>query len=216
LVDIEWFGHACFGVRGKTKTVMFDPFKGIGLPEPKVKADIVLCSHGHQDHNNTEPVRHEKSIVMEEFTGTKQIDGVSIKGVPAFHDEFQGSKRGRNSVYAVHFEDVAFCHLGDLGHELSSSQVNEIGSVDILFLPIGGFFTIDPEQARKVMESLKPRIAVPMHYRAPGMSVMYRPLKTVEDFVRPDDNVRRLDGPTFTVSKADLPEKRVIMVLRLR
>ena len=216
MVDVEWFGHACFCVRGKTKTLMFDPFKGIGLPEPKVKADIVLCSHSHQDHNNTNPVRHEKSIVMEEFTGTKQIDGVSIRGVPVFHDESQGSERGRNSVYAVHFEDVAFCHLGDLGHGLSSSQVNEIGSTDVLFLPIGGFFTIDPDQAREVMESLKPKIAVPMHYRMPGMSAMFRPLKTVEDFVRSGDNVRRLDGATFTVTKVDLPEKRVIIVPRLR
>jgi L-ascorbate metabolism protein UlaG (beta-lactamase superfamily) len=195
---------------------MFDPFKGVGLPEPKAKADIVLCTHGHQDHNNTKPVSHEKSVVMEAFTGTKQIDDIPIRGIATFHDDSQGSKRGRNSVYVVDFEDVTFCHLGDLGHLLSSSQVNEIGSVDVLFLPVGGFFTIGPEQAREVMESLKPRIAVPMHYRAPGMSIMFRPLKKGEDFVKPDDSVRRLDGPTFTVSKADLPEKRVIIVPRLR
>jgi L-ascorbate metabolism protein UlaG (beta-lactamase superfamily) len=216
LVDVEWLGHSCFSLRGKTKTVMFDPFKGVGLPEPTAKADIVLCSHGHQDHNNTKPVSHEKSVVMQAFTGAKQIDGIPIRGIATFHDDSQGSKRGRNSVYVVNLEDVAFCHLGDLGHELSSSQVNEIGSTDVLFLPVGGFFTIGPEQAREVMESLKPRIAVPMHYRAPGMSVMFRPLKKVEDFVKPDDNVRRLDGPTFTVDKADLPEKRVIIAPRLR
>jgi len=215
LVDVEWFGHSCFAMRGKTKTLMFDPFKGIGLPEPKAKADMVLCSHGHQDHSNTKPVSHEKRIVMEAFTGTRQIDDVSIKGVLAFHDDSQGSKRGRNSVYVVHFEDVVFCHLGDLGHELTSSQVSEIGSVDVLFLPIGGFFTIDPEQAREVMESLKPRIAVPMHYRAPGMSAMFSALKKVEDFLRPDDNVRKLEGPTFTVTKTELPEKRVIIVPKL-
>jgi L-ascorbate metabolism protein UlaG (beta-lactamase superfamily) len=216
LVDVEWLGHSCFTLRGKTKTVMFDPFKGVGLPEPKAKADIVLCSHDHQDHNNTKPVSHENSVVMKAFTGTKQIDDVPIRGVATFHDDSQGSKRGRNSVYVVNFEDVAFCHLGDLGHGLSSSQVNEIGSTDVLFLPVGGFFTIGPEQAREVMESLKPRIAVPMHYRAPGMSIMFRPLKKVEDFLKPDDNVRRLDGPTFTVSKADFAEKRVIIVPRLR
>jgi len=215
LADVEWLGHSCFAVRGKTKTLMFDPFKGIGLPEPKAKADIVLCSHGHQDHNNTKPVSHEKSIVMEAFTGTKQIDDVSIKGVLAFHDDSQGSKRGRNSVYVVHFEDVAFCHLGDLGHELTSSQVSEIGSVDVLFFPVGGFFTIGPKEARQVMESLRPRIAVPMHYRAPGMSPMFRLLKKAEDFIRADDNVQRLDGPTFTVRKADLPESTTIIVPKL-
>jgi L-ascorbate metabolism protein UlaG (beta-lactamase superfamily) len=216
LADIEWLGHSCFAVRGKTKTLVFDPFKGIGLPEPKAKADIVLCSHGHQDHNNTKPVSHEGSTIMEAFTGTRQIDDISIKGVLAYHDDSQGSKRGRNSIYAVHFEDVAFCHLGDLGHELTSSQVNEIGSVDVLFLPVGGFFTIGPKEARKVMESLNPKVAVPMHYRAPGMSIMFRALKKVEDFTRPEDNVRKLEGPTFTVTKAQLPEKRVIIVPRLR
>jgi L-ascorbate metabolism protein UlaG (beta-lactamase superfamily) len=195
---------------------MFDPFKGVGLPEPKAKADIVLCTHGHQDHNNTKPVSHEKSVVMEAFTGTKEIDDIPIRGIATFHDDSQGSKRGRNSVYVVDFEDMTFCHLGDLGHVLSSSQVNEIGSVDVLFIPVGGFFTIGPEQAREVMESLKPRIAVPMHYRAPGMSIMFRPLKKAEDFVKPDDDVRRLDGSTFAVSKADLPEKRVIILPKLR
>jgi L-ascorbate metabolism protein UlaG (beta-lactamase superfamily) len=196
---------------------MFDPFKGVGLPDPKAKADIVLCSHDHQDHNNTKPVSHGKTVVIEGFTGTRQIDDIPIRGVATFHDDSEGSKRGRNSVYVVDFQDVAFCHLGDLGHGLSSSQVNEIGSVDVLFIPVGGFFTISPEQARDVMESLKPRITVPMHYRAPNIqyTIMFRPLKKVEDFVKPDDNVRRLDGPTFTVSKVDLPEKRVIIVPRL-
>ena len=108
MVDVEWFGHACFAVKGKTKTLMFDPFKGIGLPEPNAKADIILCSHGHPDHNNTKPVSHEKSIVMEAFIGTRQIDEVSIKGVATFHDDSEGSKRGRNSAYVVHFEDVSF------------------------------------------------------------------------------------------------------------
>jgi L-ascorbate metabolism protein UlaG (beta-lactamase superfamily) len=83
LTDVEWLGHSCFAVRGKTKTLVFDPFKGIGLPEPKAKADIVLCSHGHQDHNNTKPVSHEGSTIIEAFTGTKQIDDISIKGVLA-------------------------------------------------------------------------------------------------------------------------------------
>jgi L-ascorbate metabolism protein UlaG (beta-lactamase superfamily) len=215
LADVEWLGHSCFAVRGKTKTLMFDPFKGIGLPEPKAKGDTVLCSHGHEDHNNTKPVRHEKSIVLEAFTGTRRIDDVSIKGVLAYHDDSQGSKRGRNSVYVVRFEEVVFCHLGDLGHELTVSQVSEIGPVDVLFLPIGGFFTIDPEQAREVMESLKPRIAVHMHYRTPGMSVMFSALKKVEDFLRPDDNVRKLEGPTFIFTRTELPEKRAIIVPKL-
>jgi len=165
LIDVTWLGHACFLLRGETKRLMFDPFKGTGLPEPTEKADIILCSHSHSDHNNVKAVRHEKSVVLEGFTGVKQIDNVSIRGVSAFHDTAQGGQRGKNSIYTVRFDDTMFCHLGDLGHELSESQVGEIGAVDVLFILVGGFYTIGPQQARKVMESIRPRITVPMHYK---------------------------------------------------
>lgn len=87
--------------------------------------------------------------------------------------------------------------------------------MDVLFLPVGGFYTVGPEQARKVMESVKPRITVPMHYRLPGMSSTFDALSTVEDFVRRDDNVRRLDGPLFTIGRVDLPEKAQIIIPKL-
>lgn len=108
-----------------------------------------------------------------------------------------------------------FCHLGDLGQELSDKQAREIGSVDVLFLPVGGFYTIGPERARKVMESLRPKIAVPMHYRVPGMSATFNNLSAAEEFVRKGDSVRSLDGSAFTVSKADLPEKTLIIIPKL-
>jgi len=197
------------------KSVIFDPFKGTGLPEPRAKADIVLCSHSHSDHNNAGAVVHDGSVVLEGFTGTKQIDSVSIRGVATFHDDAQGGKRGRNSVYIVGLDDITFCHLGDLGQALSPSQIGEIGAVDILFVPVGGFYTIGPEEARKVMGSLKPRMTVPMHYRMHGMSATFDKLSTVEDFVRKGDNAKRLDGPSFTVTKADLAEKAQIVIPKL-
>jgi len=197
------------------KSVIFDPFKGTGLPEPKAKADIVLCSHSHSDHNNAGAVLHDRSVVLEGFTGTKQIDSVSIRGVATFHDDAQGDKRGRNSVYIVGLDDITFCHLGDLGQALSPSQIGEIGAVDILFVPVGGFYTIGPEEARKVMDSLKPGMTVPMHYRMHGMSATFDKLSTVEDFVRKSDNAKRLDGPSFTVTKADLAEKAQIVIPKL-
>ena len=160
-----------------------------------------------EDHNNVRVVKHDKSVVLEGFTGVKHIDSVSIRGITTFHDGAKGSQRGRNSVYTVRFEDITFCHLGDLGHELSQSQVGEIGQVGVLFIPVEGFYTIRPQQARKVVESLKPRITVPMHYKLPNMSATFDALSTVEDFIRTGDNVKRLDGPSFTVTKADLQEK---------
>jgi len=107
-------GHACFLLRGEAKRLMFDPFKGTGLPEPTEKADIILCSHSHSDHNNVKAVRHEKSLVLEGFTGVKQIDNVSVRGIAAYHDTAHGGQRGKNSVYTVRFDDTMFCHLGDL------------------------------------------------------------------------------------------------------
>jgi L-ascorbate metabolism protein UlaG (beta-lactamase superfamily) len=216
LVEVVWLGHACFRLAGRTKSLIFDPFKGVGLPEPKVKADIILCSHSHSDHNNAKAVRHDRSVVLEGFTGRKDVDSVSIKGVGTFHDEDQGTKRGKNSAYTVSLDDFVFCHLGDLGHELSTSQVSEIGSVDVLFIPVGGFFTIGPEEARKVMESLKPKITFPMHYRLRGMLATFDPLSTVEDFLRRGDNVKRLDTASLTVTRTDLPEKPLIVIPKLR
>ena len=215
MVDVTWLGHACFLLRGEAKRLIFDPFKGIGLPEPTEKADIILCSHSHSDHNNVKAVRYEKSVIVEGFAGKKQVDDLSIRGIAAYHDTAQGGQRGKNFIYAVRFENIMFCHLGDLGHELSQSQVDEIGAVDVLFIPIGGFYTIGPQQARKVMESIKPKITVPMHYRLPGMSATFNALSSVEDFIRRDDNVKRLDGPSFTIGRTDLQEKAVIIIPKL-
>jgi L-ascorbate metabolism protein UlaG (beta-lactamase superfamily) len=214
LVEVTWFGHACFMLKEK-KIVVFDPFKGTGLPEPKASADIVLCSHSHSDHNNIEPVKHAKSIVLEGFAGKRQIDDISVRGIATFHDDTQGGKRGKNSVYIVSLDGINFCHLGDLGHTLSISQISEIGSVDVLFLPVGGFYTIGPGEARKVMETIKPKITVPMHYRMSGMSTNFDKLSTINDFLRADDNVRKLDEPSFAVTKADLLGKMQIIVPKL-
>jgi len=208
-------GHACFLLRGETKKLVFDPFKGIGLPEPTEKADIILCSHSHSDHNNVKAVSHEKSIVLEGFTGNKDIDDVSIRGIAAYHDAAQGRQRGKNSVYVVKFEDIVFCHLGDLGHELSKSQVDEMGAVHVLFVPVGGIYTIGPEQARKVMGSIKPRMTVPMHYKLLGMSATFDGFSAVEDFIRGGDSIRRLDGPSFTIDKRDVQQRTLIVVPKL-
>jgi len=202
-------------LKGSVTNVMFDPFKGVGLREPRAKADIILCSHSHSDHNNIEAVRHEKSVVLEGFIGTRQVENVSIKGIATFHDDSHGGKRGRNSVYVVGLDELTFCHLGDLGHLLSPSQIDEMGSIDVLFIPVGGFYTIDPQQARNVMKSLRPKITVPMHYRLPGMSSTFNALSTIDDFIQIRDNVKRLDNSRFTISSGDVPGKPVIMVPKL-
>ena len=196
---------------------MTDPFKGVGIPEPKAAADIVLVSHGHRDHNNVRPVLGRDGQILESFVGSKEIRGVTIKGVAAFHDNANGSRRGKNSLYTFGIDGVQFCHLGDLGHELPSSTVDDLGKVDVLFVPVGGFFTIGPETATRVCDQLKPKIIIPMHYRMPGLRarIMFGFLKTVNDFLQGKNNVERIKGASVNIEEDELPKETKIIVLSL-
>jgi L-ascorbate metabolism protein UlaG (beta-lactamase superfamily) len=213
---VIWHGHACFELQGKGITIVTDPFMGIGNPEPKAAADIVLCSHSHQDHNNVKPVLGKEGQVLESFVGSKKVKGVSIKGIAAFHDDARGSKRGKNSIYTFSLDGVQFCHLGDLGHDLSSETVKEIGSADVVFVPVGGYFTIGPETATRTCEQLKAKIAIPMHYRMPELSSMFDLLNTVDDFLEGKKNIERIKGPTVNVEEDRLPKETKTIVFSLR
>jgi L-ascorbate metabolism protein UlaG (beta-lactamase superfamily) len=217
LVRVLWHGHSCFELQGKSVTVVTDPFRGVGIPEPKAAADIVLVSHGHRDHNNVKPVLGRDGQVLESFVGSKEVRGVTIKGVAAFHNNANGSRRGKNSIYTFGIDGVQFCHLGDLGHELSSSTVDDLGKVHALFVPVGGFFTIGPETATKVCDQLKPKIIMPMHYRMPGLRarVMFGFLKTVNDFLQGKNNVERIKGASVSIEENELPKETKIIVLSL-
>ena len=139
------------------------------------------------------------------------MKGVSIKGVAAFHDEATGSKRGKNSIYTFNLDDVQFCHLGDLGHDLSSETLKEIGKIDVLFVPVGGYYTIGPETATKVCQRLKPKIIIPMHYRMPGLHSNFDSLKTVDDFLEGNKNVERTKGPVLNIEEGKLPKETEII-----
>ncbi len=215
MVEVIWHGHACFEVRGKSGVVVTDPFRGIGLPEPKAEADLVLCSHGHFDHSNYGPVKAEGGEVLIGFVGSKMVGEIDVKGVATFHDESQGSRRGKNSVYVFTLDGINFCHLGDLGHDLSPTQVEEIGEVDVLFVPVGGVYTIGPETAWKVCLKLRPRFVFPMHYRMAGLSPTFNALSTIEDFLKGKENVKKVEGRSLTFEKADLPDEMTIVVLKL-
>jgi L-ascorbate metabolism protein UlaG (beta-lactamase superfamily) len=216
LVEVIWHGHACFELRGREATVVFDPFTGLGIPEPKANADIVLCSHSHRDHNNSGPVLKEGGVVLEGFVGSREVKGVSVKGVATFHDAVSGSQRGKNSVYVVQLDGLMFCHLGDLGHDLKSKDVDKIGKIDVLLTPVGGGPTVGPDLSSSIAKRLTARIVVPMHYNAdiPGQNEWMRSgLRRVDDFLgRIDGNVQRLDGRSFNVTKEILPKEQKIIV----
>lgn len=189
----------------------------MGIPEPKASADVVLCSHSHRDHNHAGPVLKEGGTVFEGFVGSREVSGISIKGIATFHDAVRGSQRGKNSVYVVQLDLLSFCHLGDLGHNLKRKHIEEIGKIDVLFIPVGGGPTVGPELVSSIVERLDPRIVVPMHYNAgiPGQSEwMSSRLHKVDDFLMSSKGtVERLDCRSFNITKEDLPKGQKIIVL---
>ncbi|MEM3586933.1 MAG: MBL fold metallo-hydrolase [Candidatus Jordarchaeaceae archaeon] len=214
MVKVKWWGHATFEIKGKNITVITDPHGGsVGLPEPKTLGDVVLVSHDHFDHNSK--VDQVSKSGAERFLwaeGTKTVKGVTVKGIPTFHDESRGKQRGKNIVYTFNVDGVNFCHLGDLGHVPSDSQVKEIGQVDVLFIPVGGVFTVDAKGATEVANLIKPKIIIPMHYKVPGLQLG---ISEVKEFTRGKPRVKEIKASEVEISKDSLPKETEIWVLKI-
>lgn len=211
MVRVKWWGHACFEI-SNDKTLVFDPHdgSGVGLQAPKVKADLVLVSHDHFDHADGVKMVLRPGGEVVKGPGMKTIGNIKIRGVRTSHDDQNGRLRGENIVYVVEMGGLRFCHLGDLGHVPTDQQVEEIGEVDVLFIPVGGVYTIDAQGATKTMEKISPKIAVPMHYRIKGLTVG---ISGVDDFLRGKKNVKQMKSSQFEVSPQDLPSRLEIWVL---
>lgn len=212
-MDITWHGQACFSFKGKSTTVAIDPFADIGLKEPKLEANILLISHSHFDHSNVKAVSGPpgqgggKDVpYVVDTPGEYESQGVMIEGIPTYHDDQEGAERGPNTVYSFRLDGIHLVHLGDLGHKLSEEVVERIGDVDVLFVPVGGHFTIDAKTAAEVVKQLQPRETVPMHYQVPGLNV--KELAPVDKFLKEvGAKVKKLDKKTWKLKPADLPEE---------
>ncbi|MDD1743970.1 MAG: MBL fold metallo-hydrolase [Methanomassiliicoccales archaeon] len=202
-MKIVWHGHSCFEISDKL-TVAIDPHDGksLGLRTPVLKADVVLISHDHFDHNSARTVKGDFAIVRE--PGERTVKGLKISGLEANHDEMNGSKRGRIVIFSFTLDGVRFCHCGDLGELLDQSQISALGPVDVLFVPVGGVFTIDGPQALQLISMVKPKIAIPMHFRVGGLSLS---IQTIDRFLEgiPESKVLHV-GNSAEFEKDDLPE----------
>lgn len=185
-MHIIWKGHSCFQfvvTRGKQEQVkiVVDPYDdSVGLRPPALDADILLITHDHKDHNNVKGVKGDPFVITN--PGEYEVKEVFIKGISSFHDDEKGDKRGHNTIYVFEAEGIRVCHLGDLGQkELTPRQVEELGAVHIACVPVGGEYTIGPQEASRVIKQIDPRIVIPMHY-----ALEKNPLKIggVEEFLK--------------------------------
>jgi len=216
-MTITWYGQSCFQIsssQGKNNqvSILIDPFEeSIGLKLPrKLEADIVLVTHDHPDHNNIKKVSGSPFVAA--GPGEYDVKGVFIQGIPAFHDDVQGKERGETTIYTIEAEEIKLCHLGDLGQkELTSEQLEKIGDVDILMIPIGGIFTIDAKEAIKVMAQIEPKIIIPMHYKIPNLKIK---LDTLDKFLKALGIKSLQPLPKLSIKKKDiLSEEAKIIVL---
>ena len=212
-MKIKWLGHSCFLLTaGDGTKLLMDPFQAndhLSYRQVDEKVDIVTASHDHFDHNYTDALPGEPEVVKDAIV--KTIKGIKVKGVGVFHDDSGGKQRGSNTIFCVAVDDINVCHLGDLGHRLSGEALGAVGKVDVLLVPVGGLFTIDVETANVVCEDIKPRIAIPMHYKTERCQFLKW---SAEDFAKGKKTVKRLPGNEFEISKESRPAEFEVVLLK--
>lgn len=211
-MDINYLGHASFRIKGKTATVVTDPYDdSLGKKFPKVSADIVIVSHDHFDHNKTNSVSDVKMVI--DAPGEYELLGVSVVGISSFHDAKKGELRGKNTIYVLEMDGMRLVHLGDLGHTIKTKRAEAIGEVDILMIPVGGEWTIDATTAAEIVNILEPKIVLPMHYKQEGLKQdIYEKLAPVEDFLSKLE-AKSEKVSSLKIKKDSLPQEQMIYIL---
>lgn len=216
-MDINYLGHSAFKIKGKAVTVITDPFDAdmVGIKLPKLEADIVTISHNHPDHNKAEIISGVKRVI--DSPGEYEIGGTSFVGISSYHDSKKGEERGKNTIYVIEIDGLRLCHLGDLGHTLSESIISEIGDIDVLFVPVGGVYTVDAKTAVDVVNSIEPKVIVPMHYKTDEhKGEAFSEVSPVDEFLK-EMGLRVETLPKLSIKAGELSsEEQYIVVLERR
>lgn len=215
-MNIQYYGHSCFKIatkaegRGSEDVIAFiDPFdKKVGLKPPQGKADVVFVSHTHHDHNNVEALKENPVVI--DVPGEYSVKGINVTGIDSFHDDKEGAERGRNTIFVLDTEDIRICHLGDLGVDLTIKQLEKIGDVDVLMIPVGGKYTIDYKVAAAIAKKLSPSIIIPIHYKMKGTSI---DVADEKDFCNEMGNCPKERVNKINLKKKDLEGKNMEILL---
>jgi L-ascorbate metabolism protein UlaG (beta-lactamase superfamily) len=214
-MKITWLGHATFLVEAKDGTrILTDPFEAgsydgaVGYAPITERADVVTVSHDHADHNAVSAVQGHPEVVR--GCGNQTVKGIPIEGIGCYHDGSRGQDRGRNTIFVMEIDGLRVGHLGDLGHPLSDEEADSLGRIDVLMAPVGGYYTIGPEEARDVAERLGAKVIIPMHYKTEALGF---PIQPVDDFLKLMDRVERVNAPTVEIGEDDVADGTKVVVL---
>jgi len=209
-MKITYLAHASFLIETESRVkIITDPYdSSVGYTVFELSADVVLTSHKHFDHAYTKSLKGDYVLVDKE--GEFNVKGVKIKGIKTFHDKEKGQKRGENIVFVIE-DKFSVAHLGDLGHELAETELEKMGRVDILLIPVGGVYTINAKEALNVAKAINPKIIIPMHYKTEKLKF---DLGKVEEFTKHFEDVEVLRTSEIEINS--LPEKQKVLVLKYK
>lgn len=210
-MQITWYGHSCFLLEaaGEPRVLLdpCDPETGYTLED--IEADIVTVSHAHHDHDYVQAVKGEPVVMR--LAGERRVNGLSVTGIPTWHDGEKGKRRGSNLMFLVEMDGIRVLHLGDLGHVPDADLVERIGPVDLLLLPVGGVYTIDAKAAREVLDLFAPSVCIPMHYKTDALRFELDGLDGFFEIVR-DLSIHRLNESICTLCPDGLGKGRVVLL----
>ncbi len=211
-MEIIWYGHACFRLKDRNSTIITDPYdKSLGLSLQRPKADIVTVSHPAPHHSNVEAVKGDFKVV--DGPGEYEIGGIFVTGIrmsPKQKSTQDHKISSQNNVFVIYMDEIAICHLGDLCYVPSQSQVEDMGNIDVLLVPVGGQKALNAAQAAEVISLIEPYVVIPMHYNLPGITLKLDP---VSKFLKEMGVAKAEAGPSLKLTKSTLPDETQIMLL---
>ena len=211
-MQINWYGHSCFRLRDRYGTVVTDPYgDDIGYSLPRIRADVVTVTHDHPDHANVKAIKGNPQVIN--GPGEYEIKGIFVIGIPAQPEETETKPGVRSTVYLFDFEGVTVCHLGDLRRVLTQSQVEELGDVDVLLIPVGGGTTLGASEASEVISLLEPKIVIPMHYQTELLKGVK--LAPVDHFLKEMGIKEVAPVEVLKVTNGALPSETQVVVMEI-